>query len=147
VAESLTRRVAIEHLSENSLGSLLPSSVYLRLKALIGRGSGYRRPADRVSNRCRDGTPDKTGGRRTSALHAATCGPCSEIITIFKFRSMRCDASPGNAFTQEDNPRVTSIGRLLRRYSIDELPQLWNIMKGEMSWIGPLPNPSSFQII
>jgi lipopolysaccharide/colanic/teichoic acid biosynthesis glycosyltransferase len=66
-----------------------------------------------------------------------------EKFRMFKFRSMR-EAAVGAdarnaAMTQDDDARVTRLGRHLRRYRIDELPQIVNILKGEMSWIGPRP--------
>ncbi len=63
------------------------------------------------------------------------------VFQMLKFRSMRVDAEAetGPVWARDDDPRVTWIGRLLRRTSLDELPQLWNVLKGEMSLTGPRP--------
>lgn len=59
---------------------------------------------------------------------------------ILKFRTMRHDAEAnGAAYASEDDPRVTRIGRVLRKTRLDELPQMWNVIKGDMSLIGPRP--------
>lgn len=72
-------------------------------------------------------------------------------FTFYKFRSMRTDAEvsrekilhlneqDGPIFKIRNDPRVTCVGRWLRRYSIDELPQLYNVLKGQMSFVGPRP--------
>lgn len=79
------------------------------------------------------------------------CGLGGRKFTLYKFRSMRADAdlqreelealneADGPVFKIKDDPRCTSVGRFMRRFSLDELPQLVNILKGEMSFVGPRP--------
>jgi Undecaprenyl-phosphate glucose phosphotransferase len=67
-------------------------------------------------------------------------------FTIFKFRSMLDDAEreTGPVWARENDPRVTSLGRFLRRSNLDELPQLWNVLVGDMSMVGPRPERPHF---
>ncbi|MGK7923537.1 MAG: sugar transferase [Trichodesmium sp.] len=77
------------------------------------------------------------------------CGCLGETFRIIKFRSMVADAdelkhlvkneAQGNFFKNENDPRITKIGRFLRRSSLDELPQFWNVLIGNMSLVGTRP--------
>lgn len=66
------------------------------------------------------------------------------VFTLYKFRTMTTEfdttqSERDRAITQDDDRRITRLGRFLRRTRIDELPQMINILRGEMSWIGPRP--------
>ena len=68
------------------------------------------------------------------------------LFTVYKFRSMRIDAevNTGAVWAQKDDPRVTAVGRFIRAFRFDELPQLFNVFKGEMSIVGPRPERPEF---
>lgn len=66
-------------------------------------------------------------------------------FVLYKFRTMRIDAEKNGAqFATKNDPRVTPIGRFLRKTRLDELPQLWNVLRGEMSLVGPRPERPEF---
>lgn len=78
--------------------------------------------------------------------NAKRIGKNGKLFKMYKFRSMYVNApdirlADGSTFNGEDDPRVTKIGKLLRATSIDELPQILNILNGTMSLIGPRPDP------
>ncbi len=138
VTEFLTGRVQIEHLSENSFGSLLPSSVYARVKRAFDL-AGLVVVLPFVVPVClvvavlvRLDSPGPVFFRQTRM------GFRGRRFTIVKFRTMRTGQA-GRHFTGGDDNRITRIGRVLRKYRLDELPQIYNILRGEMSWIGPRP--------
>jgi undecaprenyl phosphate N,N'-diacetylbacillosamine 1-phosphate transferase len=77
--------------------------------------------------------------------NAPRLGKDGKVFTMFKFRSMRLNApdlrnKDGSTFNAENDPRLTIIGKFIRKTSIDETPQLLNIIKGDMSIIGPRPD-------
>ena len=72
-------------------------------------------------------------------------GLFGQPFDIIKLRSMKTDAENGGAqFAERDDPRVTRIGRFIRTIRIDELPQAWSVLKGEMSFVGPRPERPNF---
>jgi exopolysaccharide biosynthesis polyprenyl glycosylphosphotransferase len=78
--------------------------------------------------------------------HQERMGLDGRRFVIHKFRTMICDAEKmtGPVFCEPGDPRMTRLGRVLRKYSIDEIPQFVNVLKGEMSLIGPRPERPSF---
>lgn len=72
-------------------------------------------------------------------------GLYGEPFTLIKLRSMRTDAEKDGAkWAEENDPRITRLGRFIRKVRIDELPQTWSVLKGEMSFVGPRPEVPSF---
>jgi lipopolysaccharide/colanic/teichoic acid biosynthesis glycosyltransferase len=81
--------------------------------------------------KCSDGGPVLYSHRRV--------GKGFRPIRVLKFRSMIVDADKGLSLTAPGDPRLTEVGRFLRRYKLDELPQLWNVLTGDMQLVGVRP--------
>ncbi|MCX5720871.1 MAG: sugar transferase [Nitrospirae bacterium] len=64
-------------------------------------------------------------------------GQNEQPFTVVKLRTMCADSEKGSLYTAQNDPRVTRIGRMLRLWRIDEIPQMWNVLKGDMSFVGP----------
>ena len=99
-----------------------------------------RRPPDRR----RAATPAGPGERRAGDDRRRQPA-FGKPFVLYKFRTMRVDAEKDGAqFAVAGDPRVTPVGRFLRRTRLDELPQLWNVLRGEMSLVGPRPERPEF---
>ncbi|HBF6187956.1 TPA: sugar transferase [Clostridioides difficile] len=74
-------------------------------------------------------------------------GKCGRRFYIYKLRSMRTDAEKfGAQWAEKDDPRITKVGKFIRKTRIDEIPQLFNILKGDMGLIGPRPERPNFTV-
>lgn len=143
ISESLTGRVEIEHLSENTLGSLNPNQAYLKIKQAIDWISAlfvlivfsplllFVAIAIRL---------DSSG---PALFRQERMGYGGNTYKVYKFRTMKLGVAIGDekeeAITKAGDARITRLGLFLRKSRIDELPQAFNILRGEMSWIGPRP--------
>jgi lipopolysaccharide/colanic/teichoic acid biosynthesis glycosyltransferase len=91
------------------------------------------------------GAPSPTGERRNTGNDRRTEFSYGRHFTLYKFRTMRTDAERNGAqFAVKNDKRVTLVGRFLRVTRLDELPQLWNVLKGEMTLVGPRPERPEF---
>jgi lipopolysaccharide/colanic/teichoic acid biosynthesis glycosyltransferase len=107
--------------------------VGLNLRAGDDRRCAASGPPDELEER-RQAQEDRRGNR-TYGRH----------FTLYKFRTMRRDAEKNGArFASKNDVRITPIGRLMRKTRLDELPQLWNVLRGEMSLVGPRPERPEF---
>lgn len=139
VAESLSGMVDIEHPSENNLGSLLPTSIYQRFKRLLDSVAALIALPVILPILAIAALAIKLDDRGPVLFRQERMGFRGRPFTMLKLRTMRTKSELGPAFTRTEDPRITRVGRTLRKYRIDELPQIVNIIKGEMSWIGPRP--------
>ena len=137
--EFLTGRVRLQHLAENDLGFLLPSSFYLGFKRVIDTLAALLLLPLLLPLLLVIAVLIKRDSPGPIFFVQKRLGYRGQVFRLYKFRSM-CPDTPGTAFTQaQADPRITRIGQVLRKYRLDELPQLLNILKGEMSFIGPRP--------
>jgi lipopolysaccharide/colanic/teichoic acid biosynthesis glycosyltransferase len=116
-----------------SPGPILFRQVRIGLNQRGSRDRRHHQSSDRVLER-----REKSNDRRQSTAYG-------KPFLLYKFRTMHVDAEKhGAQFATRGDPRVTSIGRFLRKSRLDELPQLWNVLKGEMSLVGPRPERPEF---
>jgi exopolysaccharide biosynthesis polyprenyl glycosylphosphotransferase len=146
VWEAATGKVQIEHLSENSFGALIPVLGYRKVKRVIDVVASLALlpillvPGLVVAAAIKLDSPGPVFFRQQRM------GYRGQAFRVCKFRTM-VDAAPDEDIdscrTMHNDKRITRLGRFLRRTRIDELPQIWNILCGEMSWIGPRPEALS----
>ncbi|MGN7161592.1 sugar transferase [Sphingomonas sp. SAFR-052] len=148
VVEQLSGRVEIEHLSENTLGAINPNDVYLKLKGAADILAATVLFLVLLPIMLVTAIMVKLDSPGPAIFKQHRMGYRGKPFTIYKMRTMRAEAPVSaasdrqtlkNAMTQVGDPRITRLGQFLRRSRLDELPQLVNIIRGEMSLIGPRP--------
>ncbi len=144
--EALTGKVRIDHLSENTFGSLMPLAAYLRIKLVLDfLAAVIALPLIALILVVVWILMRLEGGTGRFIFRQQRVGYRGRPFTMYKIRTMRDvaredqDCDRARAITTENDPRITPLGRRLRKLRIDELPQVINILRGQMSWIGPRP--------
>jgi lipopolysaccharide/colanic/teichoic acid biosynthesis glycosyltransferase len=141
LAESLTGRVELEHLSENSFGSLVPARGYFHLKGLIDFVFALMLLPIVLPLMGAIALAIRLDSKGPLLFRQERVGYAGRNIIVYKFRTMYQLSARGRDRDElmMDEDRITRVGRFLRRHRLDELPQLFNILKWQMSWIGPRP--------
>ena len=140
--EQLTGKIMIEGLRKSwlifsdgfvvSRGALFAKRLLDLVVATVGAGPRRCRSCCWWRSPCGSTRPGRSSSARSGWAAAAARSP------LWKFRSMRTDAEAGGArWAVQGDPRVTRVGRFIRKTRLDELPQLWNVLVGDMSLVGP----------
>ncbi|MEL7111010.1 MAG: exopolysaccharide biosynthesis polyprenyl glycosylphosphotransferase, partial [Pseudomonadota bacterium] len=143
LAESLLGRVSIEHISENAFGHLAPDSLYAPAKRYVDIVSALVLIAFLWPIMVLVAAAVRLESRGPAIFKQERMGYRGETFTVFKFRSMTEQDENSRSVvtdkTQANDQRITRVGGFIRKTRIDELPQVFNILRGQMSWIGPRP--------
>lgn len=139
IVESLTGRVEIHHLAENDLGHLLPSGFTLASKRALDFLVALILLPLLTPLLLITALLIRWDSPGPALFVQPRMGYRGKPFNVYKFRSMYHGAVGQDYTSGADDQRITRLGRILRKYRIDELPQLINILKGEMSFIGPRP--------
>jgi len=143
--ESLTGRVKLDHLSENQFGMLSPSPYYEGLKRLMDISAVIISAPLVIPIVLVTALAIRIESPGRALFSQERVGQGGKPFRIYKLRSMVKDSEKDGAqFASEGDMRITRVGAVIRKLRIDELPQFWNILKGEMSLIGPRPEQQAF---
>lgn len=149
ILENLTGKVQIEHLSENIIGSLIPNQLYLYIKHTVDWLVALLLLPILAIISMVVAILIKTSSPGPVFYKQTRIGYRGKSFQIYKFRTMHLksetkkDAGRDEYITHDNDDRIIRFGHFLRKARIDELPQIFNIIKGEMSWIGPRPEADS----
>lgn len=142
VWEAETGRVQIDHMSENGFGALVPSLAYQKIKRAVDLLFSIAVMPIVMPVMCICAVCIKLDGGGPVFFRQRRMGFRGREFHVLKFRTMTECQDGGDrelSITKSDDIRITRVGRFLRRTRLDELPQIVNVVRGEMSWIGPRP--------
>src|SRR5690606_10178408 len=134
----------IDRMSENNIGSLLPSRQYEISKTVFDYTIVLLSAVVVVPVCLLTALAIRLESPGKAIYSQVRVGRGNRPFTIYKLRSMRFDREACEQFAGEDDPRITRVGRIIRKLRIDELPQFYNVLRGDMSLIGPRPEQPSF---
>jgi lipopolysaccharide/colanic/teichoic acid biosynthesis glycosyltransferase len=138
ILESLTGRTPLGGLTPNEFGSLLPSRQYLVVRRAIELAFTMLFLPLLLPLLAVVALAVRADSRGPIFFRQMRVGRRGRAFPMVKFRTMY-EGVAGPNFTRDSDPRVTRVGNFLRRYRLDELPQLINVLRGDMSWVGPRP--------
>lgn len=138
--EAMSGRVDIDHLMENNFGVLAPSKFYISFKRLIESIFILLLSPLLLLILLAVALAVAMDGDGEIIFVQQRVGLAGRRFQMYKFRTMRPHDHSQPKQLSNDHHRVTPIGKILRKYRLDELPQLWNVLKGDMSLIGPRPD-------
>ena len=143
--ESVTGKSPLDHYGELASHELLPSQAYLTAKRLIESCIILATAPITVPFVLTVAIAVKIESKGPAFFVQRRVGKGGREFSMYKIRSMRTDSEINGAqFAGEDDPRITRIGKFIRKMRIDELPQFINILKGDMALIGPRPEQAAF---
>ena len=145
LSESITGRVKIDHLSENIFGALLPSGMYLFFKRVVDLCMTLLAVPLWLPIMLITGIIIKLESDGPMFFVQERVGQRNKPFKVYKLRSMSVSSEKDGAqFAKANDKRVTRVGKFIRRTRIDEIPQFINVLKGDMSIIGPRPEQHAF---
>ena len=144
IVETLTGRTPLGGLTPNEFGALLPSRQYLVVRRVVELGLTFLALPLLLPVLLIVGLLVRLDSPGPVFFVQLRIGRRGRPFRMIKFRTMFHGAA-GPSFTTSSDARITRVGRYLRRCRLDELPQLFNILRGEMSWVGPRPEAASLE--
>lgn len=145
VFEKYSGRTHLDYLAHEGLYSLAPSNPYRFFKPIWEVGLILVAVPIILPLMALTAIAIKLDSKGSVLFTQERVGKDGKLFTLYKFRSMYTGAEDdGSQFADEKDDRVTRVGRFIRKFRIDELPQFWNVISGDMSLIGPRPEQKDF---
>lgn len=139
IGEMMTGRVGLAHIDENFLDDYAEHYFYGFSKRLLDIIAVVALAPIALPLSVLVALAVRIESKGPAVFRQVRVGVFGRSFVMLKFRSMTTDEDAPAKFATKQDPRVTRVGRIIRKYRLDEIPQLWNVLKGDMSLIGPRP--------